>query len=186
MNISENGMALIKHFESFFDTAYQDVVGVWTIGWGTVQYPDGQDVKRGQKCTREQAQEWLDYELHLKQAEIMAMIEGVEVSQPQFDALCAFTYNLGVAALEKSTLLRKIKVNPLNPTIVGDEDMNYGVWGRGGEFCKWINAGGKPFLGLLRRRKAEAWLYATGLNRFFEEMLSDGRPVNEYLLPKKI
>ena len=35
MKISDNGLNLIKKFEGCRLTAYQDAVGVWTIGYGT-------------------------------------------------------------------------------------------------------------------------------------------------------
>jgi lysozyme len=51
-----------------------------------------------------------------------------------------------MGALQKSTLLKLVNSNPSSPQIRN-------------EFMKWINAGGKPLNGLIRRRKAEADLY---------------------------
>jgi len=69
-----------------------------------------------------------------------------EINENQFSALVCFAYNVGVGAFKKSTLLRKININPNDETIAV-------------EFAKWTKAGGKVLLGLVRRRKAEADLY---------------------------
>ncbi|HRC03299.1 MAG TPA: lysozyme, partial [Niabella sp.] len=67
-------------------------------------------------------------------------------TQGQFDALVSFAYNLGIGALQRSTLLKLVRVNPKNPAIAD-------------EFAKWVNAGGKRLNGLVKRRAAEAALY---------------------------
>jgi GH24 family phage-related lysozyme (muramidase) len=85
----------------------------------------------------------------------------------------SFAYNLGVFRLEKSTLLKRILQNQDDENIMGSQNMKYQEWGRGGQFIKWNKVDGETNKGLVRRRKAEAWLYATGANRFFEEMLGD-------------
>jgi lysozyme len=71
-----------------------------------------------------------------------------EVSENQFSALVCFAYNVGIGNLKKSTLLKKVNVNPNDETIAA-------------EFAKWNKAGGKVLNGLVRRRKAEADLYFT-------------------------
>ena len=58
MNTSPRGIALLKQFEGFKQDAYQDVVGVWTIGYG---FTEG--VKAGDIMSREQAEERLREEL---------------------------------------------------------------------------------------------------------------------------
>ena len=69
-----------------------------------------------------------------------------KVNQCQFDALVSFTYNVGIANLKKSTLLRKVNMNPNDETIRD-------------EFMKWTKAGGKVYNGLVKRRKDEADYY---------------------------
>lgn len=66
--------------------------------------------------------------------------------QCEFDALVSFSYNCGASALAASTLLKKVNANPSDQTIRA-------------EFGKWVNAGGKPLDGLVKRRAAEANLY---------------------------
>jgi lysozyme len=186
MTTSPQGLALIKHFESFFPKAYLCSAGVPTIGWGTIEYPDQKAVALGDTCTRDQADEWLQFELKEKEAAVLALTEGVELAQHQFDALVSFAYNVGIDNLKRSRLLRKLKVDSNDKTIVGSQNMTYGEWGRGGEFLRWCNAAGTPNRGLLRRRKAEAWLFATAQNRFFEEILTDKREASSFITIKKI
>jgi lysozyme len=69
-----------------------------------------------------------------------------DLTQSQFDALTSFCYNLGGGNLKSSTLLKKVNLNPNDPTIKA-------------EFLKWNKAGGKVLAGLTRRREAEATLY---------------------------
>jgi lysozyme len=117
-----------------------------TIGYGATFYHDGTKVKLGQTITREQANQLLVD--HLKQFEgsVTGLLNGVVLNQNQFDALVSFAYNLGIASLAKSQLLRFIKANPSDPKIAA-------------EFLKWNRAGGEVSTGLVRRRKKEAQLY---------------------------
>ena len=69
-----------------------------------------------------------------------------DINQNQFDALCAFAYNVGINALKNSTLLKKVNKNPNDPTIRA-------------EFLKWNKANGRALKGLTNRRIAEADLY---------------------------
>jgi lysozyme len=138
-------LIVIKEFEGYYDKAYRDPVGIPTIGYGTIMYPNGAKVKMGEKCSKKEAEHWLMFEIE----EIIPRIEKlikVEVSNNQFCALVSFCYNLGTGALGKSTLLKKLNR--------GDELGEVGL-----EFKKWINAGGRPLQGLIRRREAERKLF---------------------------
>lgn len=140
---SKNAIDLIKSFEGLKLKAYQDPIGIWTIGYGTIQYPNGRKVRQGDIITEDHATVYLMHEVNLKSKGITAI-----VNQNQFDALVSFAYNLGTGALNRSTLLKKVKADPCDPTIRN-------------EFMKWVNAGGRQLAGLVRRRKAEADLYFT-------------------------
>ena len=70
------------------------------------------------------------------------------VNENQFSALVSFAYNVGVGALSKSTLLKKVNAN--------HEDISIAT-----EFAKWNKAGGKVLKGLESRRAAESALYYT-------------------------
>lgn len=146
MKTSDNGIRLIQEFEGLRLTSYLCSAGVPTIGYGATFYHDGTKVKLGQTITREQANQLLVD--HLKQFEgsVTGLLNGVVLNQNQFDALVSFAYNLGIASLAKSQLLRFIKANPSDPKIAA-------------EFLKWNRAGGEVSTGLVRRRKKEAQLY---------------------------
>lgn len=135
-------LGLIRLHEGFRPTAYRCPAGVWTIGYGHTA-----GIKAGDSCTREQAANWLKEDL--KPIEDFLNASGVELTQQQFDALASFSFNVGIAALGASTLWRKIKADPNDPTIAD-------------EFMQWIYAGGKKLKGLARRREREAAVYTIG------------------------
>lgn len=145
MKPSKKSVDLIKHFEGFFAKSYRCPANVWTIGWGTIRYKNGKKVADKETITREAAEEELMHEVEQKSSFIKAV-----VNQNQFDALVSFAYNVGRGALEGSTLYRKVRANPNDPTIRD-------------EFMKWnkarVNGVLTPLKGLTRRRKAEADLY---------------------------
>lgn len=143
MQVSERGVDLIKQFEGFRDKAYQDIIGVWTIGYGTTRVDD-EGVKPHMVCTQEQACYWLEDEAN----EYLDKVEhaiAVELNQNQVDAIASFMYNVGIGNFLKSTLLKKI---------------NKMDWdGAAAEFPKWDMAGGKHVGGLKRRRLQEQALF---------------------------
>jgi len=145
MKIGAEGIALIKKFEGLFLNAYLDPIGIPTIGWGTIKYPNGKSVKMGDKITLEQAEEYLLHEANEKTSFINSLVTS-KINQNQFDALASFAYNLGTGALKKSTLLKKVNANPIDASIRD-------------EFNKWNKAGGKVLRGLVIRRTAEGSLY---------------------------
>jgi lysozyme len=147
MKISQTGIDLIKSFEGLKLSAYKCSANVATIGFGSTFYPDKSPVKMGDKLKDiKQAEELLKATLIQFENNVSALFFNVELKQNQFDALVSFAFNLGTGALAKSTLFKKVKLNPNDPTIEI-------------EFNKWVNAGGKKLPGLIRRRKAEAKLY---------------------------
>lgn len=136
---------IIKEFEGYFSKAYLDPVGIPTIGWGTIQYPDGRKVKMGEYCNQPEATEWLMFEMRQKAQAIENLLK-VKVSNNAFCALTSFAYNCGVGAFQKSTLLRKLNNGEGKAAV-------------GAEFDKWVYAGGKVLRGLVRRREAEKKLF---------------------------
>lgn len=144
MNTSQTGINLIKGFEGKRLTAYDDSVGVWTIGYGTIKYPNGIRVKKGDTCTELQAENYLKSDLVKFENAINRLVK-VPLNQNQFDALASFTYNLGETNLSKSTLLRKLNAKDYK--------------GAADQFLVWNKAGGKVMNGLVRRREAERNLF---------------------------
>lgn len=147
MKLNQAGIDLMHQFEGLKLDAYLCPANVPTIGWGSTFYEDGKKVKLGDKITKERADA-----LFLGIAEDFAKrvrtLLKKELNENQFSALVSFTYNVGVGSLQKSTLLKKVNVNPSDPTIHN-------------EFIKWNKAGGKVLNGLTRRREAESKLYFT-------------------------
>jgi len=138
--INKAGVYLIKKFEGLKLEAYYCQAGVLTIGFGHV----GRDVKLYQKITKERAEELLQADLR-KFCFSVSEAVLVPLSDNQFAALVSFAFNLGLGALRKSTLLKKLNA--------GDYDAVPD------ELKKWVNVGGAPSLGLIRRRKAEIDLW---------------------------
>ena len=139
MRTSQRGLSLIKSFEGLRLQAYQDAVGVWTIGYGTTR-----GVNSGMKISKEQAERMLLNDVQRFEPEIERLVT-VPLSQNQWDALVSFTYNLGSANLGSSTLRRLL--NSGDYAAAADQ------------FPRWNKAGGKVLPGLVRRRAAERDLF---------------------------
>jgi lysozyme len=94
--INSAGLALVKHFEGCYLRAYQDSVGVWTIGWGRINM-GGRRVRQGDICTQAQADQWLMEDLFAEGAKyVRAFLKSEELlNENQFSALVSFTYNRG-------------------------------------------------------------------------------------------
>ena len=143
-SISKTGIDLISSFEGIRLNAYDDGVGVWTIGIGTTIYPNGTKVKKGDKCTQEQALEYLQHDLKSFEKTVNDSVK-VPLSQNQFDALVSLSYNIGSGAFKNSTLLKKLNAK------------DYA--GAADQFLVWNKGGGKVLKGLVRRRDAERALF---------------------------
>lgn len=139
VNISETGLDLIKRHEGLRLNAYQDSVGVWTVGYGSTK-----GVTEGMTITQEEADARLKTDVIAAEKCVNNCV-AVPLSQNEFDALCSFAFNLGCGALRGSTLLRKLN----------DSDYD----GASAEFKKWDHAGGKVLAGLTKRRADEAELF---------------------------
>ena len=140
MKTGENGIELIKQFEGCKLSTYLCPANVLTIGYGHTH-----NVKKGQIITQLEADNLLKEDLTTFEKGITMLVKS-NINQNQFDALVSFAFNLGLANLKSSTLLKKVNINPNDRTIVD-------------ELLKWVYAK-KVFLeGLHRRRQAEANLY---------------------------
>lgn len=144
MQTSEKGIALIKQFEGCRLTAYQDSVGVWTIGYGWTRPVDGVPVRSGMTIKQEVAERLLKTGLVSYEKDVSKLVK-VKLAQGQFDALVSFAYNLGARALSTSTLLKRLNAGDYR--------------GAADEFLRWNKAGGKVLAGLTRRREAERALF---------------------------
>ncbi len=142
MKTTQIGLNLIKEFEGFSANAYVDAAGFLTIGYGHLirsneQFDEAIDI---------------DFATQLLAQDVVIAERAVKrfITAPlypnQFDALVSFTFNLGAGALQRSTLRQKI--NRAEHDAVPNE------------LLRWVWAGGQKLNGLIRRRKAEGYLYA--------------------------
>ena len=142
---SAAGLALIKKYEGLKIKAYLCPAKVATIGYGSTRYPNGKRVEINDKLTNEaEATQLLLSTLNAFETAVNKNLPNI--NQCQFDALVSLCYNIGGASFAKSTLVRKAKVNPNDPSILD-------------EFMRWNKAGGKVLAGLTTRRAEEAKLY---------------------------
>ncbi len=144
MELSRNGLNLIKTFEGFSSTPYLCPAGKSTIGYGHL-------IKKGEEfpitgIAEEEAQELLAKDTGYAQSAVCQAVV-VPLTQNQYDALVSFTFNLGGTNLLRSTLLRKLN----------DGDYT----GCAPEFLRWDRVNGIIVAGLTRRRKAEMELFLT-------------------------
>jgi GH24 family phage-related lysozyme (muramidase) len=142
--INADGLLIIKSFEGLELKAYQDSVGVWTIGYGHTSMAGPPEVFAGMTITEAMAEEILRSDLGVFETGVQNALQRPPTSD-QFSAMVSFAFNVGVGAFRDSTLLRKHNA--------GD------VQGAADEFLRWVFAGGQRLLGLDRRRKAERALY---------------------------
>ena len=146
MKTGTNGIELIKKYEGFRSDPYRCPADVPTIGYGATYYPNGSKVSLSDPpISKEYAEELLKEMLKTYEAGVERYVQ-TNINGNQFDAMVSFSYNLGLGALQKSTLLKKVNIDPCDPQISN-------------EFKKWVRAGGVVLKGLQRRRKEEAELY---------------------------
>ena len=139
MNTSPKGIALIKEFEGLRLKAYKCPGGVWTIGYGHTA-----GVKPGIVISEAQAEEYLKADLIAFERYLNGL--RLALNQNQFDVLISFIYNVGTGNFSSSTLLRKVRANPQDNSIMD-------------EFLRWVYSKGRVLPGLQRRRLAEMKLY---------------------------
>lgn len=148
--ISARGIALIKEFEG---CAHKRLDGLmeaypdpgtggapWTIGWGAT----GQGVTPATVWTQQQCDDRLESDLRRYSADVCDALAGAMTTQEQFDAMVCFHYNTG--AIRRATLTRLHRAQDHRGALA--------------EFARWNRAGGRVMKGLVRRRTAEARMYA--------------------------
>ncbi len=135
----EKAIELIKEFEGLRLQAYKCAAGVWTIGWGHTS-----GIRQGMTISAAHAEELL-------RADVESVIRRLQLSRfgaNRRAALASLAFNVGVGAVERSTLWRKVLANPADESIAN-------------EFRRWKYAGGKVQPGLVRRREQELKIYFT-------------------------
>jgi lysozyme len=145
MKLNDAGIDLMHQFEGCKLTAYLCPANKWTIGFGNTFYEDGRSVKQGDVISQERADKLFSMIAEDFAIRVRSLLK-VTLNENQFSALVSFAYNAGIGNLKASTLLKKVNVNPNDPTIKD-------------EFMKWISKGTSFERGLRRRREAESKLY---------------------------
>ena len=134
------GIELIKHFEGFSSNIYTCAAGYKTIGFGHKILPH----ENYSKISLATAEEILAKDLFRAEKSVINLINS-PLTENQFAALVSFTFNIGGAALQRSTLRQKINYG-------NHQECSY-------EFLRWVYARGKKMLGLILRRHAESKLF---------------------------
>lgn len=138
---------LIKEFEGCRLTAYQDSVGVWTIGYGTTARAKlGIDPQAGMTITQDEAEGYLRKGVQKFASEIRPLITQ-PINENEFGAFVSLAYNIGSGAFSKSSALRNF--NAGNKAAAAES------------ILLWNKAGGQVLRGLVRRREAEKALFLT-------------------------
>jgi lysozyme len=142
--INDNGIALIKQYEGIKLDAYQDVAGIWTIGYGHIR-----GVTPGMHLTPEEAEQALQNDLTGAEAAVDDATSGTDTTDNQFSAMVAFAFNVGTANFRQSTVLKLHLVRDFQNAADA--------------FLRWnkarVNGILQPVDGLTNRRNAERQLY---------------------------
>ncbi|GAB4173779.1 MAG: lysozyme [Rhodocyclaceae bacterium] len=136
-------VAMIAGFEGYRQHAYDDGVGVQTVGFGSTRREDGQPVKPGDTVTPGRAVILLARDADRIAQELAECIGNVPLYKYEWDAYVSWAYNVGSSAACRSTLVKKLKASP--PDYAGACR----------ELLKWTKAGGRELPGLVKRRQAE-------------------------------
>lgn len=140
MKTSNKGIEIIKKYEGFSAKSYICPAGFKTIGYGHL-------INKNEDLTEvssSEAEELLLKDLISAEQAVMRNI-NINLTQEQFDSLVSFTFNLGAAALQRSTLRQKVNR--------ADHEE------AASEFKRWVFSNGLKLEGLVRRRNHESALY---------------------------
>lgn len=153
MRVSKKCIDLVKEFEGCYLEAYQDAVGVWTIGFGITSADKaitGKDIKKGMKITKKTADKWLEECLNqLYLPKVLKYQEKYHFNTSQIDALVSFAFNVGSIDQLTQNGTRDIRA------------VEYYMY-------QYNKAGGRILPGLVRRRLEEVRLFNGGPKVFDE------------------
>lgn len=154
--ISDKSLKMLKHHEGVRNKPYRCPAALWTIGVGHVLYPEQGNLNMADRMKYPLKIE--DFRIfstkevdEILKTDLVRFIRGVSrycpviTSQGQLDALVSFAFNVGLGALQRSTLRQKHNR--------GDYE------GAANEFLKYTKGGGKVLPGLVKRRNDEKALY---------------------------
>lgn len=145
MKVNTEGYALIKKFEGCKLKAYRCPANVLTIGYGNTFYENGDKVKEGDVITQQRAESLAKFVIDQFAVTIAPFILQ-PLNDNQFSACVSLAYNIGTGNFKKSSVFKKLNINPNDATIADS-------------FRLWNKGGGKVLAGLVKRREAEIQLY---------------------------
>jgi GH24 family phage-related lysozyme (muramidase) len=144
MQVNASGMGLIESFEGCRTEAYQDCIGIWTIGYGHTSAAGSPQVEPGMTISKTEGQALLKTDIENFSKGVTASLR-TPLNDNQFSALVSFAYNVGLAAFRRSSVLRAVNAGQFQAVP--------------GLMVLWVKAGGKVVPGLVARRAAEATLF---------------------------
>lgn len=143
MRMSERGLKLLAAWEGIKLRPYRDVAGLWTVGVGHLM--SKQEMALYQNgITKETALKLLAVDVREAEDCVNRNVT-TGLQQYEFDALVSFTFNVGIGAFSRSTLLKKLNARDYKSVP--------------GELMKWTRAGGRRVPGLVVRREKESRLF---------------------------
>ena len=169
--ISPHGLDKLKQWEGLRTKAYQDSKGEWTIGYGHTAMAGTPKPYKGMVITERDAEEILLRDLTQYENAVEQSVK-VKLNDNQFAALVSFTYNVGIGALKKSTLLKKLNTGNFDAVP--------------SEFMKWVYTGKEKNKGLANRRRAESYLWIEGGFVSSKDVVADAQKINPALKPEVI
>lgn len=143
LTLGAGGFGIIKAWEGKENVAYKDIVGVWTVCYGST----GPHVRPGLRVNDAGCEQMLREDVVRYERAVQRCSAPTVLNQNQYDALVSITYNIGETGYCNSTLSRKVREGDLR--------------GASNEFPRWSYAGGKQVRGLLNRRLEEQRLFNT-------------------------
>jgi len=143
LTLSGASLVGIAVHEAYREHAYDDGVGVQTIGFGTTRHADGRPVRPGDRMSVERALIRLNADAQQMQQAMRQCIGPVPLYQHEWDAYVSLTYNIGSSAFCRSTLVRRLRETPPNYRAACNE------------ILRWNQGGGQVMRGLVKRRQAE-------------------------------
>ena len=149
--LENKSLELLIELEGEHSEAYLCPSGIPTIGVGLTTYPSGEKVKIGDKITKEQSREYLKQTLETFEKQIVLLLNHLPLPRKALDSLIIFTFNVGISAFSKSSLLKEIKKNRNNLKEIEKQ------------FNRWVYSGDRVLQGLIIRRLKEYNLYEQGI-----------------------
>ena len=165
MKITKNGIKQIETYEGFRVKAYKCAAGVWTIGFGTTRWSNGNDVKQNETITREKAEkELLTY---LERNVYPKLKEYTWLNSAQFDSMCSFVYNIGSISKNLHNALLSMNIAKVSKKML-----------------EFTHVGGAVSRGLLNRRSEEIKPFASAIRVKEFQKLFKGLKVDGLCGPK--